>query len=154
MLHGDLLGERARLTPEKTALVCVPQGTRFTYAELDARARRAAALWLDVCGFQPGDRVALLSHNRVEFLDLFFAAGKSGIVLVPLGTRLTAHELAFIVRDSGARALVYDGAFSGTVAELRTLVAVDRRVQKLWGIGARSEKLARTTLARIEARPS
>jgi acyl-CoA synthetase (AMP-forming)/AMP-acid ligase II len=40
MIAGDLLGERARLTPERTALVYVPTGERFTYAELDARAVR------------------------------------------------------------------------------------------------------------------
>jgi fatty-acyl-CoA synthase len=106
--------------------VCVPQGSRFTYADLDTRARRVASMWVDVCGFEPGDRVALLSHNRVEFLDLFFASGKSGIVLVPLGTRLTPHELAFIIRDAGARAVVFDNAFAATIAELRELVTVDR----------------------------
>ena len=40
MLHGDVLGERARLTPEKTALVFVPTGERITYGDLDARASR------------------------------------------------------------------------------------------------------------------
>ena len=126
MINGDLLGERARLTPDKTALVLVPQGTRFTYAELDARAALAASMWLHVCGFRPGDRVALLAHNRIEFLDLFFAAAKSGIILVPLGTRLTAHEIAYIVRDAGVRAFVYDGAFASTVNELRQSVSVER----------------------------
>jgi len=38
MLHGDLLGERARLTPAKTALVDVLTGLRYTYGDLDARA--------------------------------------------------------------------------------------------------------------------
>jgi fatty-acyl-CoA synthase len=126
MINGDLLGERARLTPGKTALVTVPQGDRYTYANLDTRARRVASYWLHTCGFAPGDRVAVLSHNRVEFLDLFFASGKSGIVLVPLGTRLTSHEMAYIVRDAGVRAFVYDGAFSAVVAELKQAVEVER----------------------------
>src|SRR5664280_1210339 len=68
------------------------------------------------------------AHNRVEFLDNFFAAGKSGVVIVPLGTRLTAHELAFMVRDSGMRALVYDGAFAPVVRELRGMVELDHWV--------------------------
>jgi fatty-acyl-CoA synthase len=126
MLHGDLLGERARLTPDKTALVCVPQGARYTYGELDARARRAASMWLHVCGFAPGDRVALLAHNRVEFLDIFFAAAKSGIIVVPIGTRLTAHEIAYIGGDAGLRGFIYDGAFADTVRALRPLVAIER----------------------------
>jgi len=56
-------------------------------------------MWLYGLGLRPGDRVAILSGNRVELLDAFFAAGKSGVVLVPLSTRLTANELEQIVRD-------------------------------------------------------
>ncbi|MEI6666792.1 MAG: AMP-binding protein [Acidobacteriota bacterium] len=126
MRHADLLGERARLTPDKTALVCVPQGTRHSYAELDRRADRMASMWTAVCGFGPGDRVGLLAYNRIEFLDAFFATGKSGIVLVPLGTRLTAHELAHIVSDAGLRALIYDEAFADTVRSLRGMVAIQQ----------------------------
>jgi fatty-acyl-CoA synthase len=126
MFDGDLLGERSRLTPNKTALVFVPDATRLTYRQLDDRAERAASMWLHACRFAPGDRVALLAHNRLEFLDLFFAAGKSGVILVPLGTRLTAHEIAYIVRDAGIRAFVYDGAFESTIRELQGMVSVER----------------------------
>ncbi len=125
MLHGDVLGERARLTPEKTALVVVPTGERLTYRELDRRAAACAAVWRDRLGLAKGDRVGILAHNRVEFLDSFFAAGKSGAILVPLGTRLTAHELAYMVRDSGMRALVYDGEFAAVIGELRGLVELE-----------------------------
>lgn len=123
MISADVLGERARLTPDAPALVVVDGGAaprRFTYRELDRRAARAA-LALRALGVRPGDRVALLAHNRVEFLDLFFAAGKGACVLVPLGTRLTPREIAPIVHDSGARILVYDGGFSDVVSALATL---------------------------------
>jgi fatty-acyl-CoA synthase len=124
MLHGDLLGERARLTPDKTALVYVPTGERLTYRELDVRAARAAAAWRAL-GLAKGDRVGLLAGNRIEFLDCFFAAGKSGVVLVPLSTRATAHELAHIVRDSGMRALIYDTAFAHLIRDLRPLASLE-----------------------------
>lgn len=126
MLHGDVLGERARLTPEKTALVFVPTGQRLTYHEIDDRAAACARSWTAGLGLAKGDRVGILANNRVELLDAFFAAGKSGIILVPLGTRLTAHELAYIVRDSGMRALMYGGEFAATVRGLRALVEVER----------------------------
>ncbi len=128
MLHGDVLGERARLTPDKVALVAVATGERWTYRQLDERAAACARAWRQGLGLRPGDRVGLLAHNRVEFLDNFFAAGKSGVVVVPLGTRLTAHELAFIVRDSGMRALVYDGAFADVVRELAASATLERWV--------------------------
>ncbi len=126
MLHGDVLGERTRLTPEKVALVAVATGERLTFRQLDERAAACACVWRDALGLAKGDRIGLLSHNRVEFLDQFFAAGKSGVVIVPLGTRLTAHEIAFVVRDSGMRALVYDGAFADVVRELKALVELER----------------------------
>ncbi len=126
MIHADVLGERARLSPGKTALVFVPTGERFTYRELNARAGKAAALLSGRLGLVKGDRVGLLAHNRVEYVDLFFAAAKAGLVLVPLGTRLTPRELAFIVDDAGLSALVYGSEFAETVAALRGESAVPR----------------------------
>lgn len=125
MIHADLLGERAAVSPDRTALVTVADGASYSYRELDARAVGCARMWLYGLGLRPGDRVALLSSNRVEFLDAFFAAGKSGIVLVPLSTRLTPNELEVIVRDSGARALIYDGDHRATVRRLRPRVDVE-----------------------------
>jgi len=118
MLHADVLGERARLTPDKTALVWVPDGSRYTYRDLDARADRVADAWRRECGLVAGDRVALLAHNRVEFIDVFFAAARSGVILVPLGTRLTPHEIEYVLQDAGPRAFLYGGAFAGTVRAL------------------------------------
>jgi fatty-acyl-CoA synthase len=126
MIHGDLLGERARLTPDKLAVVDVATGTRLSYSQIDARAAACARAFRQVLGLARGDRVGLLAGNRLEYLDLVYAAGKSGIVLVPMGTRLTAHELEHIVRDSGLRALIYDRGFLDTIRALRELVDVER----------------------------
>ena len=109
MIAGDLLGERARLTPDKMALVEVRSGRRFTYAQLNRRASAMAAYWTRVRGLQRGDRVGILAENRVEYVDAFFAAGKSGIVLVPLSTRLTPEELAGVLADAQPR-FVMDSA--------------------------------------------
>ena len=123
MLHGDLLGERARLTPEAPALVFVPSGARSTYRTLDARAAATAVAWASL-GLRPADRVGLLAANSPEFLDVFFSAAKSGIIVVPLSTRYTAHELAFVVRDAGLRGLVYGAGFGDTIRTLRADVEV------------------------------
>ena len=128
MLHADVLGERTRITPDRTALIFVPTGERLTYAALDERARRTAAAWLGPLGLRPGDRIGLLAHNCVEFVDAFFAAAKSGVVLVPLSTRATARELDGIIADSGMRALVYGDGFTELVSALRPATAVERWV--------------------------
>ena len=118
MISGDVLGERARLSPEKTALVEVATGRRFTYAELDARARAAARTLTEGLGLKKGDRLALLVGNCVEFLDVFFACGKNGVVLVPLNTRQTAGELEGVLEDAEPKALIYGAGFQETVEDL------------------------------------
>lgn len=128
MIHADVLGERARLSPGRCALVFVPTGERFTYGELNTRAERVAAFLRDGLRLRKGDRVALLAHNRVEYVDLLFAAAKTGLVLVPLGTRLTPHELAFIVRNADVSALLYGGDYAETVGALRAEADVPRRI--------------------------
>ncbi len=128
MIHGDILGERARLNPDKTALVLVDSGERLTYRQLDERAVRCARMWSESLGLGKGDRIGILAHNRAEYVEAFCAAGKTGIILVTLGTRLTVPELQHIVTDSGMKALLYDGAFADTVAALRELVEVEQWV--------------------------
>jgi fatty-acyl-CoA synthase len=128
MMHGDVLGERARLTPDRLALVDVASGARLSYADLDRRAAACAALWLDGLGLRKGERFGVLSGNRLEFLDAFFAAGKSGVILVPLGTRLTAPELAAIVKDAELSGLFHDAASAATVRELAALTPIGRTI--------------------------
>lgn len=125
MLHGDILGERARLTPERTALVVAATGQRLSYGELDGRAAASARAWLGELDLCKGDRIAILSNNRVEFLEAYFAAAKSGVILVPLGTKLTPKELEFILRDAGVKALLYAGSFAETVRVLQRCVELD-----------------------------
>ncbi|MCG6963828.1 MAG: AMP-binding protein, partial [Acidobacteria bacterium] len=128
MLHGDLLAERARLTPEATGLVEVATGRRLTYGELEQRACRCARMLRGDLGLGKGDRLGLLCGNRAEFLDVFFAAAKTGVILVPLNTHLAARELELIVRDSGMHALIHDAEHGATARELRERVKVERSV--------------------------
>jgi fatty-acyl-CoA synthase len=121
MIAGDLLGERARLTPEKTAVVEVRSGRRFTYRELDCRAAAMARFWTTALGLVKGDRAAILSENRVEYVDAFFAAGKTGVVLAPLSTRLSAPELASVIADAAPRVVLYSRTCADLTAAVRPL---------------------------------
>ncbi len=138
MISGDVLGERARLSPDKTALVEVATGRRFTYAELDARASAAARTLTEGLGLKKGDRLALLAGNCVEFLDVFFACGKNGVVLVPLNTRQTAGELEGVVSDAEPKALIYGETFEETVEDLLRrvrgvrAVLLDAAARQVW----------------------
>jgi fatty-acyl-CoA synthase len=125
MWHGDVLGERARISPGRIALVDVATGSRFTYAELDSRASRAARALTGPLGLRKGDRLGLLAGNRPEFLDVFFAAGKSGIVVVPLGTKLTAREVAEIARHSGMRRIAFDAENAATARAVQAAARLE-----------------------------
>ena len=109
MFDLDLLTERARVTPDKLAVVSVETGERITYEQLNERAERAAATLRAV--LEPGDRFGLLAYNSLEFLELFFAAGKANVIVVPLSTRATQHELEHIASDCGMKALFYGPEF-------------------------------------------
>src|SRR5210317_492394 len=104
---GQLLTKRAQICPNREAFVEFERDRRFTFAELNARANRVASGLLEK-GIRPGDRVASLLKNGIEFVETYFAVAKIGAVMVPVNWRLVAGEIAFILQDSGARALVYD----------------------------------------------
>ncbi len=103
---GLQLAQRAGLSPDLEAYVEPSTNTRVNYADLNALANRCSGVMRE-SGLQPGDRIALLMQNCVEFIALFYGAAKLGIVVVPLNTRLTPSELSFILSDSGSRALFY-----------------------------------------------
>lgn len=110
MFDGDLLAERARVTPEKTALVSLESGERLSYAQLHERTERAAGE-LRGQGVGAGDRYGMLGPNSIDYVAFFFAAGRVGAVAVPLSTRATEHELEQIIADSGMKTLWTGDAF-------------------------------------------
>jgi len=121
MFELDLLSERARVTPDSLAVVSIETGERLTYAQLNERTERAAATLRTL--LQPGDRFGLLAYNCIEFLELFFAAGKAGVIVVPLSTRATAHELSVIAKDCEMKALFYGPEFAPIATELLSVVS-------------------------------
>ncbi|MFN3412707.1 MAG: class I adenylate-forming enzyme family protein [Thermoanaerobaculum sp.] len=131
MVHADFLGERARLTPEKQALVDLHTGQRYTYRQLNDRARYTAGAFSVHLHVQPGDRVAVLLHNRVELLDLYFAAAKGSFVFVPLNPRLAVPELVKLLQHAEPEVLVYEAETAEKAeaaakeVQLRALVPVD-----------------------------
>ena len=103
---GELLKERAAKHPDQPYLGS--DTTLLTYAEVDDRTDRIAA-GLAEAGVAPGDRVAVISANRIEMLEIFFACAKSGAVEVPLNVFLKGGFLRYQLDDSQAETLVVDG---------------------------------------------
>ena len=105
MSVGDILRRNAFNFADKTALIF--EDRRITYGELNKTANRVADHLLGM-GLQKGDRLAVLLHNGVEFIELYFACAKSGVVFVPLNNLLKARELVQILEYIKPRALVFD----------------------------------------------
>jgi len=103
----SFLERSARVWPGKVAVTYGRQ--RLTYAEFAAEAARVARA-LRAGGVEPGDRVAYLMPNLPEMLVAHFAVPLAGGVLVAINTRLTAEEISYILRHSGAKILVADAA--------------------------------------------
>ena len=114
----DWLDKRARLTPDKIALIDYATGAETTYAAWNERVNRTAN-YLRSLGVRKGDLVAVYAMNRVEYLDLFWAAPKIGAVLQNLNWRLTVHELQGIVESGAPKVLVYSEDWRAQVEELK-----------------------------------
>ncbi|MDZ4720478.1 MAG: long-chain fatty acid--CoA ligase [Roseiflexaceae bacterium] len=125
MLIGDWLDRRAQLSPEKVALIDALHGMRpITYRDWNRAANRTAN-FLRALGVERGDRVAILAHNCVEYLDLWFACGKIGAILQALNWRLTMHELAALIADAQPTVLVYGAEFAAQVANICADLPID-----------------------------
>ena len=114
--------------PDKPYLGCADLS--FTYAEIDDRTDRVAA-GLAEHGVAPGDRVAVISSNRIEMLELFFACAKAGAVMVPLNVFLKGEFLRYQLEDSEAQTLVVDGPGFESGAEMLHLLPHLKRIVAL-----------------------
>nr|VFK23241.1 MAG: fatty-acyl-CoA synthase [Candidatus Kentron sp. LPFa] len=122
MNAGSLLRTRASLTPHREALLELATGRRFTFAQLNLRANRLADSLRKRLGIQEGDRVSILAHNSVAYVDLFYAVGKIGAILTPLNWRLVGQELAYIVNDCRPRVLFVGADFVEIADEISAMM--------------------------------
>lgn len=106
---GDLLRRTALRVPGKIAVR--ETATTWTYREFHDLSVRVASGFADI-GLEPGDRVAVLARNSAVFACVRYALAARGFVFVPINSMLGADEIAFLLRDSGARVLCVDSDFA------------------------------------------
>lgn len=102
---GRVLQLAALQHPGRPALKTT-DGLCRTYADLDERTSRLANALVDA-GFQRGDRIAAWSSTCPQYLELYFAVAKAGLILVPVNSLFTEHEASYQLEDSGAIAMFY-----------------------------------------------
>ncbi|MCV7287431.1 acyl-CoA synthetase [Mycolicibacterium wolinskyi] len=111
--------EHAKASPDKPAIILYPSGTVVTFGELEARANRLAHYFREH-GLREGDVVAILMENNEHIHAVMWAARRSGLYYVPINTHLTPAEAAYIVDNSGAKAIVGSAALTDVLSGLES----------------------------------
>ena len=123
------LKKAVELYPDKAAVV--DSGHTFTYAQLGERVA-GLARFIQSRGIKSGDRISVLEINSHAFLEIYYAAAGIGAVLNPLNYRLAPKEIAYILRDAGARWLLANKQFS---SQVRGLLEEDTPLEGIIWIG-------------------
>ena len=113
---SDLIARNAAFSPDKSALIFEEE--TLSYADFNARIKQAARALKSECGVGRGDRIAILSLNRPDYLVLLYACARLGAMLVPMNWRLADAEQMFILADASVKVLVLEQAFAGIVPAL------------------------------------
>src|SRR5947209_9069235 len=114
----ELLEKRARSNAEKKFLFSESDGRNYAYAEFDRAVTRAAQM-LAARGVVKGDVVSLLMPNGVEYIIAYFACFKLGALAGPVNSLLKSQEIAYVVNNSEAKALLVNSEFLPKVEEIR-----------------------------------
>jgi acyl-CoA synthetase (AMP-forming)/AMP-acid ligase II len=114
----ELIERNARYFPNREAFVCGDR--RLTHAGLAQRALRLAD-GLYGLGLRRQDRLAILAMNCPEFYETYGAAEVAGYIAAPINYRLAPAEIAYMLRDSGAKILIFEAQYAAAVVPLHRL---------------------------------
>jgi fatty-acyl-CoA synthase len=112
----DHVAHFARTTPDKVAVLDLAQSRSFTYSQLEASVEQASRLLTDRVGTPGGQRVAMVSRNRVEMLIVHFACIRCGAIFVPVNWRLAPPEVGIILADCQPALIIAEPEFAAHLA--------------------------------------
>lgn len=118
---GFIPAKTARSAPSRQALIDIPNDRRITFGELDQRVVKLANALLDQ-GLTKGDRVAIISKNCIEYLEIYFACARVGLIAQPLNWRLGDIEIRRIIEDGEPAVLMASGEYADAARKLSDLV--------------------------------
>jgi long-chain acyl-CoA synthetase len=111
----------ARTHPDKAAYIMASSGEAVTYAELDARSNQGAHLFRSA-GISAGDAIAIFMDNSPRYYEVLWAAQRSGVRFTCISSKLTAGEVEYIVKDSGAKAFISSSAVADVAIQTASLI--------------------------------
>jgi long-chain acyl-CoA synthetase len=124
-------GTYAAQAPDRIAAVMTGTGETLSYGDLERRSVQLAHV-LYQAGLRPGDVVALLTENNLRAFEVYWAALRSGLYITAVNNHLKPDEVAYIVSDSGAAALIVS-AEQGATAEAITGLTADVKLRLAYG---------------------
>jgi acyl-CoA synthetase (AMP-forming)/AMP-acid ligase II len=125
---GKIPAKTARLAPHREALIDVPNNRRMSYGELDERIRRLGNALTIQLGLVKGDRVAVLAKNCIEYMEVYYACARIGLIVQPLNWRLGGAELLKITAGGEPALLVHSGEYAGAAATLAAEAGIALRL--------------------------
>jgi acyl-CoA synthetase (AMP-forming)/AMP-acid ligase II len=114
---GEVLDVHARKNPMKLAIKDW-DNKAWTYSELNTRTNKLANSLLDM-GLHKGDRVAVMLHNCAEYVEIYCAFSKAGLVVTPINWRHVGKEIEYVVKNSDAKAMILSNEFVEIVDRVR-----------------------------------
>ena len=129
---GQMLSVHARLYPNRIGARDLER--RMTFQQWNQRACRLANGLLGL-GLRKGDRIAVLAYNAVEWLEIYVAAAKAGLVAVPLNFRLVGQEIRYIVDDSEASTFIVQDQLIGALEDVGSDLSVPEKRRIWFGAG-------------------
>jgi acyl-CoA synthetase (AMP-forming)/AMP-acid ligase II len=120
MAHWLNLGQALKVNAKKFPKTVALRDARrsYTYPEVNQRVNRLANHLL-AAGLSQGDKVAVLMENSIEIIEIYLATAKAGLIIVPINFRLTGKDVAYIVDDSEAKAMIVHDEFCATVDAIK-----------------------------------
>jgi len=123
----------AQTYPHKPAIVMANSGEMVTYRQLDERSNQGAALFRSM-GLKSGDHIGMMMENNRQFLEICWAAQRSGLIYTPISTHLKQEETAYILENCGAKAFICSAKFADLARQISSSAQAIERFYMVGGI--------------------
>ena len=115
-LKIGLISKNAAISYPNKEIIDATTGEHRPYKEVDDRSNRIANSLLNC--YKPGDFIGVIVRMGIDILEIYFAAAKSGLVIIPISFRLAPKEIENILKYAEAKALIFDGRFKPLVDQI------------------------------------
>lgn len=124
MNQFDWLAQWAKYTPGRMVLREHQTDMQWSYSDFNERANSLANYFIDELKLGKGERVAVYSKNKAEYVLILFACIKAGAIMVPLNFRLSPRELDILIHDAEPKIFIYEDEYRNEISRLETLAKV------------------------------